>query len=202
MLDSAALPVDGVIPFDNTVEHKARQSTGFVELDGHGRIPFKDALFDRPLEIREADWKNAKCEDPRNCVAACAVRRTFGKKLIEVVVFKTMLHAVFCDEDGTVRSERYAIRGALAKAIRHFDKNRLADGSGVWNLPPGIYMLNAPSGSAARGGRKNRRAKYGGNGGKQQMGEKIMQAHTRRLLGRNANANVETLHESIASAAE
>jgi hypothetical protein len=159
--------------------------SGYVEIDGYGRIPFTDAILPQTLEITEQDIQRATCGDPRQCVVAQSARRSFGKHMVEVLVYKTVVHVIFQKGAGIFESVRYVLDGKLLTGVHEFDLSRKPDGSGAWKLGPGLYSLSVPSPSDRHGGRPNRRKLYGGKGGKQQKGEKVMQALTRRLLGKN-----------------
>jgi len=163
---------------------------GYVEIDGYGRIPYTDAVLPQTLEITDQDIQRAKCGDPRQCVVAQSARRSFGKRMVEVLVYKTVVHVIFQKGEGVYESIRYAIGDKLLAGIHDFDSSRKPDGSGTWKLGPGLYTLSVPSPSDRHGGRPNRRHLYGGKGGTPQKGVKVMQAITRRLLGKNRNAKV------------
>lgn len=159
--------------------------TGYVELEGIGRIPFQDARQSLEFTVRKSDIILGQCSDPQQCVLAKAGRRAFGSLFENIVVGKTVIHII---QNG--RSTRFGITGELRKAVDHFDKTRGQgpNGQGVWLLEPGTYHLHPPAPSAAKGGRPNRRDKHGGKGGTAQGMKRIMAAPTRIIGARKAKA--------------
>lgn len=178
--------VSGIVPLAGTVSKIG--TPGFVEIEEYGRIPFTDAKLPQPFEIMARDIAGAKCGDPRKCVVACAWRRNFGKHFVQIVVYRTVLHVIFRKPDGTYESVRYAVSGALRKAVKHYDDSRRKNGVGVWILPLGNYRLEVVAPTQARKGRPNRRHKHGGKGGEAQQPVRVMQSHARRIEGTKGKA--------------
>jgi hypothetical protein len=108
-----------------------------------GDLPVVDSTADLRIIITPEDVRRATRKDPSCCVFAQAAKRQLGST--KVLFYRNVAYVDMPDEQGHRRVERYVMPKSMRGLVEAFDRGQV-------NIPPGGFLLKAPSPSQTLSG--------------------------------------------------